>query len=134
MRDGTEDDYWQHDIYAQRVYASGEVTSVPSGSRSASFSLRAPHPNPSHDGRMVIDLELPTTNRIQVEIFDLAGHRVRRLIQDREFDAGVHSLVWEGRDDVGAPVPSGIYLVRCWSGLEAATRKVAVLKSRGGRR
>jgi flagellar hook assembly protein FlgD len=77
---------------------------------------------------MVVDLELPVSRHVQIDVFDLAGHRVRRLVEGQEFEAGTQSFLWDGTDDAAAPVPNGLYLVRARSGTEATARKVAVLR------
>ena len=48
---------------------------------------------------------------VTVEIFDVAGRRVRRVISGRR-DAGLHRERWNGRDDAGRDVASGVYFVR----------------------
>jgi len=49
--------------------------------------------------------------RAAIGVFDVKGRLVRRLI-DRGHDAGRHSIMWDGADDRGRPVPSGIYFLR----------------------
>jgi hypothetical protein len=48
---------------------------------------------------------------IDLEIYDLAGHRVRRLLSARQ-SAGAYDHIWDGRNDDGSLVPPGIYVVR----------------------
>lgn len=50
---------------------------------------------------------------VRLAIFDIRGRRVRTLIRDRRV-AGVHRVVWDGRDDAGRDVASGGYLARLW--------------------
>ena len=50
--------------------------------------------------------------RLQVEIFDLAGRRVRRLSVRRLQPSGSHRIRWDGRDDHGVLLPPGSYVVR----------------------
>ena len=50
--------------------------------------------------------------RIDVGIYDLSGRKVRELSLRRENPSGDHAVVWDGRDDVGALVRPGTYLVR----------------------
>ena len=50
--------------------------------------------------------------RIDVGIYDLSGRKVRELSLRRENPSGDHSVVWDGRDDAGALVRPGTYLVR----------------------
>ena len=48
----------------------------------------------------------------EVEIFDLAGRRVRRLVEQRDLSTGSYAIGWDGRDDAGALVPPGVYYAR----------------------
>ncbi|OLD65558.1 MAG: hypothetical protein AUI33_11440 [Ignavibacteria bacterium 13_1_40CM_2_61_4] len=45
-------------------------------------------------------------------MYNLLGQEVAALIRDEAFDAGVHSLVFDGRDSRGIELPSGVYLYR----------------------
>jgi hypothetical protein len=64
---------------------------------------------------------------LRVEVFDLAGRRVARLLEGTVRGAETR-LTWDGRDDVGAPVPAGLYLVRARAGELALVRRVARLR------
>jgi hypothetical protein len=89
-------------------------------------NLGAPHPNP---GRRGATLELMVTNpgeRFQVEVFDVRGRRVARLI-DGHVDGGRHRLVWSGRDDLGRPAAAGVYFVRATSPSYTRTRKIVLV-------
>ena len=48
----------------------------------------------------------------EVEVFDLAGHRVRRLVEQRDLSTGSYAIGWDGRDDAGVLVPPGVYYAR----------------------
>lgn len=116
-----------YDIYAQRVTASGGVAAVVAGGAAMPFRLLPPHPNPAGGGPSTIRLELPHPQRVNVDVFDLAGHRVRTLAREREFPAGVQALSWDGRDDSGAALPGGLYFVRMRAGDREETRRAVRL-------
>ena len=59
-------------------------------------------------------------DRPRLAIFDLRGRRVRELLDGRPLPAGPHTVVWDGRDDGGREVASGIYISRLDVGLDAA--------------
>jgi hypothetical protein len=67
-------------------------------------------PNPFNPMTTVF-LEIPRSGSVRVEIFDLAGRRVRTLANGF-YEAGGHELVWRGRNDAGGDVSSGVYFVR----------------------
>jgi PKD repeat protein len=66
-------------------------------------------PNPAF-GSAVLYLRAPAAARARVQVFDVRG-RLVRLLLDGPAPAGVTPLFWDGRDDQGAQLPSGIYLV-----------------------
>ncbi|MFQ6104981.1 MAG: FlgD immunoglobulin-like domain containing protein [Candidatus Glassbacteria bacterium] len=51
-----------------------------------------------------------------------------RTIIDRPMTAGIHRVDWDGRDETGIPLPSGIYLIKARAGTFKATRKVTLIK------
>ncbi len=68
-------------------------------------------PNPFNP-RTEIRFELPSTQWITLAVFDVAGRPVRTLVDDGFFPAGQRHVVWDGLDDKGVAVPSGVYFAR----------------------
>jgi hypothetical protein len=62
--------------------------------------------------------------QLEVEVFDLAGHRVRRLLS-APLSAGTYVQEWDGRDDQGSLVPPGTYLCRVKGEAQARTYTTA---------
>jgi hypothetical protein len=62
-------------------------------------------------GSSTVRLGIPIAGRVQVGVYDVAGRKVR-LLADRVFSAGEHTLTWDGADDDGRPVARGVYFVR----------------------
>lgn len=67
-------------------------------------------PNPFHDETR-IEYALPFSGRIELVVYDVQGHRVRALAGGEQ-RAGPHAVSWDGRDDAGRTVESGVYLYR----------------------
>ena len=65
-------------------------------------------PNPFNP-ETSISFELPAQSQVRLEIFDVVGQQVRTLVADA-LSAGPHQVLWNGRDDAGAKVGSGIYI------------------------
>ncbi len=65
--------------------------------------------------------------RVEVTVYDIRGKQVTRLI-DSDLEPGNHRVVWNGRNDKGQPVSSGIYLYTLRSGGKTSTRKMVALK------
>ena len=60
-------------------------------------------------------------------VYNVLGQQVATLA-DGEFPAGAHRVQWQGTDQVGQAVASGIYLYRLQAGGETKTRKMMLLK------
>ena len=88
------------------------------------FAVRAPAPNPSR-GEVVFGVELPAAGRLEADVFDLAGRRVRTLARGPA-PAGARALAWDGRDERGAGAPPGLYFARLRFGLQ--TRVVRLVR------
>ena len=74
------------------------------------LSLRAPYPSPMQD-EATISFVLPSAQSVKLELYDVRGHKVRTLVQASR-DRGVHDVRWNGRDDSGNLVASGVYFAR----------------------
>jgi hypothetical protein len=72
--------------------------------------LGTPSPNPFH-GRASLRFGLARAGAVRLELFDLAGRRVRTLA-DGLLPAGTHVATWDGRDRQGNAVGAGVYFVR----------------------
>jgi len=64
---------------------------------------------------------------VDVDLFDLAGRRVRRLLSEPDSPPGAHSIHWDGRDDRGTRVLAGIYLVRIRVGADIRVARLVVV-------
>lgn len=73
-------------------------------------TLHAPVPTPFNP-RTTLSFDLAQTGHARLEVFDIRGRRVTTLV-DAVLGAGQHSRVWEATDASGAPLASGVYLVR----------------------
>ncbi len=83
-------------------------------------------PNPFHDSA-TISFSLPEALGVEVTVYNVGGQRIRTLARG-EFAAGPHELTWDGRNHLGEPVASGIYLYRIRTGASERGGKVALLR------
>jgi hypothetical protein len=84
------------------------------------------HPNPFNP-TTTITYEIVADTRLSLEVFDAAGRRVRTLYSGVQ-SAGRHSTPWDGRDDGGRTVASGIYFYRLRAGEVCLTKKMLLVK------
>jgi hypothetical protein len=97
------------------------VDSVPTA-----YGAYQSYPNPFNPA-CTIPYDLPVAGRVRLQIYDVDGSPVRTLV-DSWREAGLYSEVWDGRNDAGRVLPSGVYFYRFEAGEFVATRKVILLK------
>ena len=104
---------------------AGGVSAVDATPMALGVSVRA-YPNPFNP-RTTFEFELPAGGPIQVTVFDLAGRKVRALM-DETLTRGTHSVVWDGSNDDGRILPSGVYFVQAVTSGTVSTGKVVLSK------
>ena len=90
------------------------------------FALHQNYPNP-FNGRTEISFDLPEQSDVEIQIYDIAGRLVRGY-EISGLPAGAHSVVWDGRENSGGNVASGIYLYKLQAGDFTNARKMLYLK------
>ncbi len=84
------------------------------------------YPNPFNpETTFAFALEEPS--HVSLEIFNIRGQRVRKLLDER-MQNGIHHAVWQGRDDTGRAVSSGVYFARIITATGAVVKKIAMIK------
>lgn len=91
-----------------------------------SYALHQNAPNPFNPSTQ-IRYQLPRAENVRLVIYDLLGRTVRVLADDHQ-EAGYHLVTWDGRDQIGRPVGSGIYLMRLMAGNFAQVRKMTLMR------
>jgi hypothetical protein len=110
------------DIYAQAFTSEGDRLDVPPSGPPHAIRLGTPRPNPMRNST-VFTLELPRAGTARVDVLDVAGRHVRTLAA-RDYDAGLHELVFDGRDDTGRELPAGLFHVRARVGDATSSRAI----------
>lgn len=90
------------------------------------FSLNQNCPNPFNP-MTSIEYSLPQAGHVTLDIYDLAGRRVIRLVDDAR-PAGLHTEVWTGLDQAGNSAPSGTYFYRVSSGDRTLVKKMSLIR------
>ncbi|MFQ5601481.1 MAG: FlgD immunoglobulin-like domain containing protein [Candidatus Krumholzibacteriia bacterium] len=88
--------------------------------------LAAGSPNPANPAAR-IEFGLARPMHVRLGIYNIAGRRVRDLVQG-PLSAGVHQRNWNGRDDHGMLVASGIYIVTLRAAEKVLRQKLVILK------
>ena len=103
------------------LFGGGKRVALPD---SPQLAQNAPNP---FNSQTVLAYFLHAPSPASVEVFALTGQRVAVLQQGLQ-QAGYHRLRWDGRDDAGRPVASGMYLYRLMTEETVLTRKLILLR------
>jgi len=103
------------------THVENQLTTMPSG-----MVLGNNYPNP-FNAATTIDYQLPKPTDVVLTIYDVQGHEVRHLIKAKK-SAGYHSVLWDGKDQAGNLVASGIYFYRLTVDRFNETRKCVLMK------
>lgn len=90
------------------------------------FLLAEPFPNPFNP-TVTIQYSIPEPRLVAIDIYNLLGQKVRGL-QPQRITPGTHRVEWDGRDNAGRVLPSGVYVVRVQAGNRLQHKKVVYLK------
>ena len=96
------------------------------GEQPANFSLSQNYPNPFNP-ETTIEYQLPHASHVKVVIYNLAGQLVRTLI-DAQHAAGKFQTHWDGKDELGNQVASGVYLYELQAGNFQANQKMILMR------
>ena len=83
-------------------------------------------PNPFNPST-TISYSLSSSSQTELTIYSSTGQKIRSLVSSSQ-TAGMHSIVWDGRDDSGHAVTSGVYFSRLITGKQTATGKMLLLR------
>lgn len=107
----------------------GTITSVQNNKGEVipiDFKLLPNYPNPFNAGT-IISFQTNSTRDINLSIYDLLGRKTKTLI-NQEISSGTHRLFWNGRNEKGDELSSGIYICRLQSSSYSFQRKMLMLK------
>ena len=90
------------------------------------FSLNQNYPNPFNP-ETTIEYGLPRASHIEIIIFNLQGKKIATVIKNYQA-AGFHQVEWDGNDEHGLPVTSGVYLYQLKAGDFTSVKKMLLLR------
>ena len=92
----------------------------------AAATLEGVYPNPFNPSTTII-VSLAKAEVVDLSIYDITGRRVRGLVNE-PLSAGRHEIIWNGRNDRGYPVASGIYFARLGYSGGYVTKKLVLAR------
>jgi hypothetical protein len=98
-----------------------DIAGTPDATRLVSI-----YPNPFNPTTKIV-FELKERGPVHIEIYDVSGRKVHTLVHDT-MDAGRYGLTWNGVNDAGKAVASGVYLCRMMAGRVSQTEKMVLLR------
>jgi len=129
----TVSDFWgtpwektvQYTVHSSGLAVS-PVESYSNGLKPKRYALFQNYPNPFN---LVTTLryDLPERTHVAITIYDLTGQQTKTLIYQIQ-DAGYKSIVWDGTDELGIPVSTGVYLFQIRTGGFVQTLKMVLLQ------
>jgi len=125
-------------FYIDDVNIEGSNSSISVGTpgeypptiRPALFQLCQNYPNPFNSSttiRYQLSAVSDQLSAMSLKIYNILGQEIRTLIKGKERN-GIHKVIWDGRDNKGREVSSGVYLYRLKMGPFSQTRKLVLLK------
>ena len=117
------------DVYGRIFYGSEPSTDVPlsnRGSHPGDFQISQNYPNPFNP-ETAIEFSLPVQSKVVVEIFDLLGRRIQTLFDEVEYP-GTHRVSWNGKDESGIDVSSGVYFYQVRTEQFSAKKKMLLIR------
>lgn len=108
-------------ITSKQITSIEELTTLPT-----EYQLFQNYPNPFNP-ETVINFSLPEKSFVSLKIYNTLGQEVRTLVE-KEFNAGYHSITWDGKDNFSNSITSGIYFYRFNAGRFTAVKKMIFVK------
>lgn len=97
-----------------------------SGNTVREFTLGQNYPNPFNPST-TIEYQVPNETKVRIVVYDLLGQEIRRLVDGYQ-TAGTYQIVWDGRNESGVQMSTGVYFYQMIAGDFAEVRKTALAK------
>ncbi len=120
-RDGSHTWLYEVEVYNTAPAAAQNLTSFPT-----SFILQQNYPNPFNPAT-TIQYVLPRNGFVRLAVYNISGQLVRTLVKGKEL-TGTHTVSWNGMDEQGMSVSSGIYFYCLEIGNLKSTRRMLLMK------
>ncbi len=93
----------------------------------AATILNGNYPNPFNPETTISFSVVQTSSLVNLEIYNLKGQKIKTLVNGT-LSSGIHSVIWNGTDEKGKSVASGVYLYKMRTGNYVSTKKMILMK------
>ncbi len=111
-----------HSTVHSETSAAEMVSQTPKG-----YEMTQNYPNPFNPSTN-INFSLPQSDRVHLAVYDIQGSLVRTLVDHEQYSNGSYKVSWDGRNELGQKVASGIYFARVQAGKYFHTIKMNLVK------
>ncbi|MCB0279904.1 MAG: fibronectin type III domain-containing protein, partial [Calditrichaeota bacterium] len=91
------------------------------------YALKQNYPNPFNPSTTVV-YDLPHDGHVQLIIYNILGQQIRQLVNEDQLAAGNKTVHWDGRDQSGKPVASGVYIYQLLTREYSASKRMLLVK------
>jgi subtilisin family serine protease len=109
------------------VQMSPTAVETPETPLPTEYAIKFLSPNPIGRQDVRLQLAMPKSSPADVRVYDVRGTLVRRVVS-RSLTPGFHQVGWNGRNESGSPVGSGVYFVQMRAGGKVVTQRLAVVR------
>jgi hypothetical protein len=117
---------WGPEMRVVKFMPDSSLTGVAGVALPIEFALDQNYPNPFNPST-TIRFALPSDATVRLSVYDILGREVRSLVNS-EMAAGYHQMAWDGKNNKGTNVASGMYIYRIEAGSFISTKKMMLLK------
>ena len=108
-------------------FRTQEIVAVKDGNEIPSdYELYQNYPNPFNPTTK-IKFSIPKMGNVEIKVYDILGRELVELVNE-DFSAGSYSVTWDGKNDYGSQVPSGVYIYSIRSGQFISSKKMILMK------
>jgi len=110
-------------LSTDNITSIGEINNI---KLNETYSLFQNYPNPFNP-TTTIQYQLPIAEYVEISIYNTLGQRIRTLLKKWQL-AGRYQVIWNGKDDKGRPVASGVYVYQIKAGDFVKARKMVLMR------
>ena len=106
------------------IYTDKDISSL--NFKPLSFVINKPAPNP-FSRSLAISYQIPEVMSVKIAVYNISGQRIK-ILADEWMAPGYYKATWDGRDETGRNISTGIYFVRIIAGNNTLTQKILKIK------